>query len=375
MVARGDDGRKRRVSGASSGGHGASLLRRCAQLPYPSSGQGHRLRQHGTAVLLRLSLAGSSRFAPGRQAPHCVRRGAALTLSITGADVGDHRRRSGSVVADDRRLRDSAIPPPAPDGVEGARRTRPSLHQRLHQHDDRRDRRRGQHRRSHAAAVHVALERAAEGEADHRAGDAARGPGPARAGPPRPRTRARRSTWSCRRGRTPPASRGAPGRPLARRPARSAGRRPTPRFPSRPTPCPRPPAPAASARASSAGTTRPSPAAPPRRWRAAASAPTSRPPATRRPPCPAAGPRAPTAGRGCATAPRSRQQASALSGRFTSSRGTGTNAGSTSVSSGAETSAMPNPTVPCAAAAAMAIAVARTSSSAPSTPVAAGGLR
>ena len=30
----------------------------------PSSGHGNRLRQHGTAVLLRLSLAGSSRFAP-----------------------------------------------------------------------------------------------------------------------------------------------------------------------------------------------------------------------------------------------------------------------------------------------------------------------
>src|SRR5688572_26457759 len=32
---------------------------------YPSSGHGTRLRQHDTAVLLRLSLAGSSRFAPG----------------------------------------------------------------------------------------------------------------------------------------------------------------------------------------------------------------------------------------------------------------------------------------------------------------------
>ena len=75
------------------------------------------------------------------------------------------------------------------------------------------------------------------------------------------------------------------------------------------------------------------------------------------------------------TAPRSRQQASALSGRFTSSSGTGTKAGSTSVSSGAETSAMPKPMVPWAAAAPTAITVARTSSSAPSTPVAAGSPR
>ena len=51
----------------------------------PSSGQGNRLRQHDTAVLLRLSLAASSRFAP-RQAPPLLRRcGAGLAhIFITG---------------------------------------------------------------------------------------------------------------------------------------------------------------------------------------------------------------------------------------------------------------------------------------------------
>ena len=65
--------------------------------------------RHGTAVLLRLSLAGSSRFAPLRTSTSLRSARGSLTLFITGADVGHHRRRSRRAVLDDRRRRDSAI--------------------------------------------------------------------------------------------------------------------------------------------------------------------------------------------------------------------------------------------------------------------------
>ena len=71
-----DDHREGRVSGARSlrpWRFAPSSLRSTA---IPLLRPRHRLRQHDTAVLLRLSLAGSSRFAPLGQAPHCVRRGA-----------------------------------------------------------------------------------------------------------------------------------------------------------------------------------------------------------------------------------------------------------------------------------------------------------
>ena len=81
--------RQGRVGGASSCGQRAHCARSTATPP-PDMETACAPK---TASALRLSLAGSSRFAPGGQAPHCVGAGLAHDF-ITGADNRQRRRRS-----------------------------------------------------------------------------------------------------------------------------------------------------------------------------------------------------------------------------------------------------------------------------------------
>ena len=109
--------RKGRVSGASSGGQGAPLLRRCAQLR-PLSGRGTASAARYCCAAPALARRQQSLRSWWTSTSLRSARGS-LTFFITGADVGDHRRRSGasssttvdSVNRPSRRPRESAIPP------------------------------------------------------------------------------------------------------------------------------------------------------------------------------------------------------------------------------------------------------------------------
>ena len=204
----------------------------------PSSGQGNRLRRHGTAVPLRLSLAGSSRFAPDRQAPTLLRRcGAGLTHTFI------HWRRCRRPRTAFRRAQ-----LPAPSAARRPARSRRAAADTVAEREvlgqDRvealvvagrraqavaEERPRGDVGRAERAEQEVAGRGAAPRSG--RASRAARRPGrrggrrPAAAAPPRPRWRSARPS---RRGRTSPGRR----RPARARPGRAgtaAGRAGAPR--------------------------------------------------------------------------------------------------------------------------------------------------